>query len=259
MAWLESPIQLAAELGPPGWTVVAAERSKDRAPRLTAAASFDATSPSLKEEFRQLRMREHLPFHAAIVLWPEPGDQGVDAFDAHARGRVSLPKARVIRERVAPFVRSGGRVRAVLLPHEAVVPLAALAGWSSAFVLVMQPPVACLAVVAAGIVDATYVSWEPVRVDVADAPARLLARYQFASRLMPYVRARAGEVPDARVAVCGRYPDLRVAMVPIVEDLDREVDVLDSALVGESGSDPAEPDETSARQLAWAVAAGAVD
>jgi hypothetical protein len=44
-------------------------------------------------------------------------------------------------------------------------------------------------------------------------------------------------------------------MVPVVEELDREVDVLDAALVGEAGDDSAEPNEISGRQLAWAVAA----
>lgn len=252
-------MHLAAELGPSTWTAMAVERLRDCAPRMVAAASFDVMSTSLMDEFRQFRVREHLTSQAAVVLWPEPGDPGVAAFDFQSRGRVSLPKARVIRERVAPFVRSGGQVSDVLLPHEAVVRLAALAGWPSAFVLVMQPPVACLAVVAAGAVDATYVSWEPVPASSANDAARLLARYQFASRLMPYLRARAGEVPEARMAVCGRYPDLRSAMVPIVEELDREVDVLDSALAGESGPDSADPAEISARQLVWAVTAGAPD
>lgn len=257
MAWLDSPVQLAAELGPSTWTMMAAERSRDRAPRVVAAASFDTASPSLVEEVRQFRVRERLPFQAAVILWPRPGDGGVAAVDSRSRTRVSLPKARVIRERVSPFVQSGGQVRDVLLPHEAVVQLVALAGWPAAFVLVMQPPIACLTEIAAGTVEATYVSWEPAPVDGANDATRLLARYQFASRLMPYMRERAGEVPDARVAVCGRYPGLRSAMVPIVEDLDREVDVLDSVLVGQAGSGLAEPDETSASQLVWAVAAAA--
>jgi len=256
VAWLDSPVQLAAELGPSAWTLMAAERSRDRAPRVVATASFDRTSASLVEEFRQFRVRERLPFEAAVILWPEPTDEGVAAADSRSRSRVSLPKARVIRERVSPFVRSGGQVRDVLLPHEAVARLVALAGWPAAFVFVMQPPIACLAVVVSGTVDATYVSCGPAPADGAHDAVRLLARYQFASRLMPYLRERAGEVPDARVAVCGRYPGLRSAMVPIVEDLDREVDVLDSLLVGQDGAGLAEPDDTSAAQLAWAVAAG---
>lgn len=255
MAWLDSPVRLAAELGPSTWTLIAAESLRDVAPRLVATASFDAVSPSLMEELRQFRVRERLPFEATVVLWPEPGDRGVAAVDLRSRTRVSLPKARVIRERVSPFVRSGGQVRDVLLPHEAVAKLVALAGWPAAFVLVMQPPIACLAVVAAGAVDATYVSWEPPAVGAADHAAQLLARYQFASRLMPYMRERAAEVPDAHVAVCGRYPGLRSAMVPVVEELDREVDVLDAALMGQAASGAAEPDETSASQLVWAVAA----
>ena len=253
MGWLASPLHLAVERAPASWTLVAAERAGDRAPRFVVAASFADAPASLSEEIRRFRVREHLPSSATLVLWPELGDAGVVALDSRASGVVTLPKARVIRQRVEPFVRAGGRVTEVLLPHEAALRLAGLAGWSSACVLLMQPSVACLAVIDGRAVRASYLGWLPPQ-PTSTETAKLLARYQLAARLMPYLREWAGQAPQARMAVCGRFPDLRAAMVPIVEELDREVDVLDAGLVPDF-RDEIDPDETSGRQLAWAAAA----
>jgi len=209
----------------------------------------------LSAEMRRFRAGERLPSEAALVLWPEPGDAGVAALDARVDGVVTLPKAREMRERVAPFVRAGGRVREVVLPHEAAIRLVALAEWTSALVLLLQPTAACLVVVDGERVHASYLSWVPELPAVGES-ARLLGRYQFVARLMPYLREWASLAPGARVAVCGRFPDLRSAMLPIVEELDREVDVLDAALVGQPVDEATDPSEISGRQLAWALAAG---
>jgi len=254
-AWLDSSRHLTAELGPVSWTFVAAERVRDGAPRMVAAATFADGAASLQEDIRQFRTSEHLPSEAALVYWPARDDRGVAALGSRSHGTVSLPKARVIRERVAPFVRGGGYVRDVLLPHEAVGRLVALGGWSSACVLVMDLSVACLAVVEAGVVRASYLGWSLSPTDEGES-SRLLTRYQLAARLVPNLRDSFGRAPNARMAVCGRFPDLRSAMLPVVEELDREVDVLDAALVGRPGEDAADPDDIIGRQLAWAVAAG---
>jgi hypothetical protein len=255
VTFLRSSVRLAVERAPASWTLVAAEHARDRAPRLVAAASIDDGDASLSDELRQFRVREHLPSDAALVLWPGHGDAGVAALDSRARGVVTLPKAKVIRERVAPFIRAGGQVREVLLPHEAAVRLAAQAQWTTACLLVMQPTLACLAVIDGAGVRASYFSWEPMGSTDSES-ARTLARYQFAARLVPNLREWVQLAPQATVAVCGPFPDLRLMMVPIVEELDREVDVLDAALVGQPLNEAADPTETSGRQLAWALAAG---
>lgn len=255
MTWLGTRVHLAVERSPTAWTLVAAERSSDRVPRCVTGTSIEAEPASVSEDLRQFRVRERLPSEATLVLWPEAGDAGVATLDARVDGVVSLPKAKVMRQRVAPFVRAGGQVREVLLPHEAAGRLAALAAWPSACVLLLQPTAACLAVVEGESVQASYLSWVPDPAAVGESQ-RLLGRYQFAARLMPHLIAWAGRAPDARMAVCGRFPDLRSAMVPIVEELDREVDVLDASLLGQSADDAADPSEVSARQLAWALAAG---
>jgi hypothetical protein len=255
VAWLESPVSVAAELEPSAWTVVAADHRRGATPRYVAAASFDPSAASLSEDIRQLRVAHRLPLDAAVILWPHATDAGVTPLDARATSSVSLPKARVIRERVAPFVRAGERVTDVLLPHEAVVRMAAMAGWPTACVLVLQSQLACLVEVDGSLAAATYLWWDvpAAGADVSES-ARLLARYQFAARLVPYVRPMVARLPDARIAVCGRFPGLRTAMVPLVEELDREVDVLDAELPGRGPGEAFEPDETAARQLAWAVA-----
>jgi len=255
VTWLGTRVRLAVERTPTSWTLVAAERSSDRMPRCVAGTSIEAEPASVSEDLRKFRGGGHLPSEAVLVLWPEPGDAGVATLDARAAGVVSLPKAKVMRQRVAPFVRAGGQIREVLLPHEAAGRLAALATWSSACVLLLQPTVACLAVVEGERVHASYVSWVPDAAAVGESQ-RLLGRYQFAARLMPHLIAWAGRAPEARMAVCGRFPDLRSAMVPIVEELDREVDVLDASLVGQAADGAADPSEVSARQLAWVLASG---
>lgn len=259
MSWLGSSRYLAVDRGPAAWTLVAAERSKSRAPQLIASATLTAgssepTSAAFIEQIRQARLREKLPTRAAVVLWPEPADAGVIALDAPGRGQVTLPKAKVIRQRMSPFIRAGGQVREILLPHEAASRLVALAGWPSACVLVIEPGAACVVLVEAGAaVAASYLAWSPESVDASEA-TRLLARYQFAARLVPHLREFTGQAEAARLVVCGRFPDLRSAMVPIVEELDRELDVLDAALIGRPVAEGIGPDETCGQQLAWVVA-----
>jgi len=233
---------------------MAVERGPARPSRILAMASFDDASASLIDEIRRFRVGERLPIRASLLLWPTAGDPGVMDVDSCASEPIGLPKARVIRQRVASFVGAGGLVQDVLLPHEVAPHLAALAGCSTACVLLMQPTVACLAVVDGAAVRASYVSW--VAAGAADTEtARLLARYQLVARLVPHVRRWASQAPDARMMACGRFPDLRPVMVPIVEELDREIEVLDVALVGRSDEDDVDADETCGRQLAWALAA----
>ena len=255
MLWWGARLHLAIECSPVEWTCVVAKHRRGQGPELATTATFDASSPVLSQKLRQWRLSERVPSGAGLVLWPEPGDHGVVSIDERPRGVVSLPKARVIRERMAPFVKAGGHVREVLLPHEAAAHLAERAGWSSACVIVMAPSMACAVVIDGGGVQASYVTWTSTP-DAGTESQRLLARYQFAARLVPHVRVAANQVPSAPVAVCGRYPDLRSAMVPMVEEFDRELEVLDGALVGlVSDATLADPDDVCGQQLAWSVAA----
>jgi hypothetical protein len=255
VAWLESSVSVAAELEPSALTLVAADHRRGSTPRCVAAATFDPAAATLSDDIRELRAAHRLPLDAVVILWPHAADAGVTPLDARATSGVVVPKARVIRERVSRLVRAGERVTDVLLPHEAVVRMAAMAGWPAACVLVLQPQTACVVAVQGAAAEATYLRWDtPALMADATESARLLARYQFAARLVPYVRPVAERLPEARVVVCGRFPGLRTAMVPLVEELDREVDVLDAELLGRGAGEAFEPDATAAHQLAWAVA-----
>ena len=257
MGWFRSAEHLALELAPTAWTVAGAERTRERGLRLKAVASFDPQSASLSEEIRHCRLRDRLPFDATLVMWPAATDPGVATLDSRSRVAVSLPKARVIRERIAPFVRAGGRAKDVVLPHEAAGRLVRLAGWTSASVMILEPTSACLAIADGTEVVGAYLHWPELPVAETDA-ARLLARYQFAARLVPHLRGWAANGAGTAMAVCGRFPDLRASMVPIVEELDREVEVLDADWLGLSVREAGDPAEVAGSQLAWAVAGAGV-
>jgi hypothetical protein len=83
----------------------------------------------------------------------------------------------------------------------------------------------------------------------------LLARYQHIASLAPHVRELGGAAPGVRVLVAGHLPALRAAMVPLVEELDHEIDVLDADIPA-AGPAALDADDIAGLQLAWTVAAG---
>ncbi len=253
MPWFRAAEQLAVEVSPSAWRAVAAARTRESTRQIKAWAHFTSEG-ARAEDLREFRVRERLPFEASVILWPHAEDRGVCGLDERPRSAVTLPKARVIRERLTAFVRGGGRARDVLLPHEAAGRLAALAGWTYAGVLLLEPNAACIAVVDGDEVAGAYLSWSSVA-SPSTEHGRLLAPYQFAARLVPHLRGWSANGAGAVLAVCGHHPDLRSAVVPIVEELDQEIDVLDGALVGGGTDLGATGHESASYQLAWAVAA----
>jgi hypothetical protein len=256
--WRKTPTRVAAEALPAGWAMIAATAQPDGNRRVAAAGVFDSASPSLAADLREFRVSAALPTKTSVVLWPRPVDPGVVALDARPRGRVELPKAVVIRERVAPLVRAGGQVDEVVLPHHAIIRLARMRGWPSACVLALHRHGACLSQVEGDLAEPVYLHWaaaDPFADAGAKPAAKLLSRYQFAARIAPYVREFVGTDTTWPLAVCGNFHDLRAAMVPIIEELDRDIEILDGPLTtGSEALAPGGPDE-SALQLVWAVAA----
>jgi hypothetical protein len=193
-----------------------------------------------------------------VILWPEAGDAGVAPIESRDAREVSVPGARVLRERLAPLVRAGGLVTGVWLPHECFGALAAARGLSTACVIVAHPGMTCVGFVHNGAVEARYLSSEPPRErETFDTEAaRLLARYQHIASLAPHVRELGGAGAGVRVLVAGHLPDLRAAMVPLVEELDHEIDILDADLTGAppSALEAAGADDLAGLQLAWTLA-----
>ena len=203
---------------------------------------------------RAYRAAHRLPVEMAAIVWPVAGDAGVAPIDARDYPRAAVPKARALRERIAALVRAGGLVTALVLPHEAMPFVLAARRLDDACVLALHRGVLCLAAVRGGRVDARYLSWEP-ELPGDDSRRELLARYQLAAGLAPHMREVLSRLPDgAPLAVMGTIPSLRAVMMPLVEELDREIDVFDADLPG-ADIDGLDADELAARQLAAALAA----
>jgi len=256
MDWLTPPVRVAAELAPAVWTFVAAERRRDASPRLVASRAIDATGAALGDDIRAFRRSSKLPLDVSVILWPYAADAGVVPIESRDSSEVIVPSARVIRERVSPLVRAGGLVTDVWLPHECMAALVAGRGLTSACVIAAHPGMTCVGFVLDGAVRARYLSSTAPPPSFDKESERLLARYQHISMLAPHVRELGGAGDGVRVLVTGSLPALRAAMVPLVEELDHEIDVLDADLPAGASQvlDQADADEIAGVQLAWALA-----
>jgi len=258
-----APIRVAAELAPAVWTFAAAEHKKDNPVRLVSARAIevtDATDPTgtaLGDDIRAFRRTAKLPLDASVILWPLASDEGVAPIASRPTVPLSVPKAKVLRERIAGLVRAGGVATGVWLPHECFVALARSRGESRACVIVAHAGMTCVGLVTDGAVRARYLSSAVPPATFDTESQRLLARYQHIAALAPHVRELGGATAGVRVLVAGRVPELRAAMVPLVEELDHEIDVLDGDLAGAPGPalDASSPDEIAGLQLAWTLAA----
>jgi hypothetical protein len=256
MAWLSASVRVAAELAPAVWTFVAAEPKREGAARFVTARAISATGAAPGDDIRAFRRAAKLPMNVSAILWPRAGDAGVAPIESRDAAEVSVPGARVLRERLAPLVRAGGRVTGVWLPHECFGALAASRGLATACVIVAHPGMTCAGFVMDGAVRARYLSSEPPREAFGTESARLLARYQHIASLAPHVRELGGAGAGVRVIVAGQLPDLRAAMVPLVEELDHEIDILDADLPGvpPAALEAAGADDLAGLQLAWTIA-----
>lgn len=253
MDWLSAPVRVAAELAPSVWTFAAAERKRDGTPRLKAARAIPATGAALEDDIRAFRRTAKLPMDVGVVLWPHAGDEGVSPIESRQASDVRVPNARVLRDRVSRLVRAGGVVSGVWLPHECFTALAASRGAATACVIIAHPGMTCVGFVMDGEVRARYLS-SPVPPDHFEGESeRLLARYQHIASLAPHVRELGGAAAGVRVLVAGHLPALRAAMVPLVEELDHEIDVLDAEMPAWAPT-TLEADDISGLQLAWTLA-----
>ena len=260
MDWLSAPVRVAAELAPTVWTFAAAERqrsgassSRGGAARLVAARAIGASGAALEDDIRAFRRAAKLPMEVGVVLWPLPGDEGVSPIESRHAADVRVPNARVLRDRVSHLVRAGGLVTGVWLPHECFAALAAARGESTACVIIAHPGMTCVGFVMDGHVRARYLS-SPVAPERFERESeRLLARYQHIASLAPHVRELGGAAAGVRVLVAGHLPALRAAMVPLVEELDHEIDVLDAEVPAWAPT-TLEADDISGLQLAWTLA-----
>src|SRR5215204_1209593 len=200
----------------------------------------------------------------AVVLDPAsfPGEQSYTVGMRHARRTAKLPRrARVVvwgleegssaqdaalKPLLVPLANAGFRVERLVSPCDALAALARVrtpvGEGSTCWVAVNRGGVAIVVVRPGKQLYAHSFLWNS-NVGATGSQARLLQRYSLVSFLSPEIKrgmqeARRQGTPISAVVTCGNLPDLRSLTMPLIEELDLEVETLDS-LDGLSVSPPA--------------------
>lgn len=198
---------------------------------------------------RAAREENGLPAHARVVAWGVPGAPAqLDL--AH------LPE-------IGPLVSAGFVIDAIVSPAQAMARLVNArkidTTGSAVAVLSLNTHGAAIAIVSNGEpISARSFGWLLGR-PFAHGRSELLERYLLVSQVAPqlqhvidFVRPVYG-VAIASVLVCGNLPNLRSLTMPLIEEMDIEIETLDSLDLLES-ADVAPADAVPSLQLAAAVA-----
>jgi hypothetical protein len=215
------------ELGPESCVLVRA-RSRRAAVEVStlhqiARSAWPASHAALSATLRQQRKAKRFPRRARLVVWAlaEPLQDGDP----------------VVRSLVAPVAAAGFRVERVLTPPEALAEIARTRsrgrGVAVAW-LALNMHGAAVAIVRDGeLLYGRTFEWHYAG-HARDPRGELLQRYSLVAHLAPEVRhgmtqARRthGAIVEAAVTI-GDLPDLRSLTMPLIEELDLEVETLDS-------------------------------
>lgn len=215
---------------------------------------------TLIDELRRVRLAQRLPRRARVVVWPAAGDRGVISADTPGSEEAFSPDVWRLRERLRPIVRAGFRIGSAIAPAQAVAALASMAGPSVVAGLAVDERAGSVAIVGGeGLLISRELAWT---FPPPAGAAPLVDRYAFAAQVLPQLRRAidaARDRHDARidkVVLCGSAPALRALAVPMIEELDVEVETLDGA--GGIACD-ADPDDAASAQLAAGAALAARD
>jgi hypothetical protein len=186
--------------------------------RLTSFPGADAHVAALRNSRRTLR----LPRRCRVVLWGLPDG--------------ASPRDPAAAEALAPLVAAGFKVERVVTPCNALGALSrvksARADDAICWVAINTAGVAIAAIRPGEQIYARSFGWDS-SVGSTGSQARLLQRYSLVAFLAPEVRraisaAREIGYPVRAVVTCGNLPDLRSLTMPLIEELDTEVETLDS-------------------------------
>ena len=187
-----------------------------------APADWPAQDLALAELLRSVRRRKKLPRAAHVVAWGLPG---VGAED---------PRSRAVLE---PLVAAGFRVDALSGPVQALARLAdrdARTGEGAVAWLALNRSGVAIAIVRGHeLLFSREFAWS-FNQGQAGSRAELLQRYCLVSHLAPEVQRGIAMVLASHgvavetVVTCGDLPDLRSLTMPLIEELDLEVETLDS-------------------------------
>ena len=137
---------------------------------------------------------------------------------------------------LAPLTGAGFRVERVVSPCNALAALARVkavrGAGATCWVAINRGGVAIVVIRPGKQIYAHSFPWDS-NVGATGSQARLLQRYSLVSFLAPEVKramseARASGFPVEAVITCGNLPDLRSLTMPLIEELDIEVETLDS-------------------------------
>lgn len=273
------------ELGPEACVVVRVRGGGDRvelsAVRGLRGDDWDARRP-LVENLAEARRTHRLPRAARVVAWGLP--QSASSTDSANPLDSADQTARTL---VSPLREAGFDVEAVLSPAQALAVLARRRprppGRGGAIWLALNRQGAAIAIVDGGdLLYAREFDWHYR--PSATVKEELLQRYSLVAHLSPEVRhgldiVRASrDVVIGSVVTCGDLPDLRSLTMPLIEELDIDVETLDtlegldvsrlderddlaeraSALWLAAAVGASEPSSGAARLRPWLAAAAAV-
>ena len=184
----------------------------------TSFPGVDAFAAALRKARRTL----HLPRRSRVVLWGLP-----DGATPRDPGAVSA---------LAPLIAAGFKVERVVTPCNALGALSRLKSVrgedATCWVAINTGSVAIVVIRPGQQLYARAFGWNST-VGSSGSQARLLQRYSLVAFLAPEVKramaaAQAAECPVRAVVTCGNLPDLRSMTMPLIEELDVEVETLDS-------------------------------
>ena len=194
--------------------------------KLIAADTLDPASFPGVDAFvaalRQARRRRHFPRRCHAIVWGLP--------DGARRNDPA------VRPMLAPLVGAGFRVDRVVTPCNALAALGRVrtprGEGGTCWLAINRGGVAIVVLRPGRLLYAHSFIWDS-SVGATGSQARLLQRYSLVSFLAPEVRramaaAREQGAPVEAIVTCGNLPDLRSLTMPLIEELDVEVETLDS-------------------------------
>jgi hypothetical protein len=168
------------------------------------------------------RRARRLPRRCRVVVWGLP--EGANRENVE------------VKPLLAPLVSAGFKVERVVSPCNALAALARLKSsrgeGSMCWLAVNRGGVAIVVVRPGSQIYAHSFVWDS-SIGNTGSQARLLQRYSLVSFLSPEIKramaeARKAGSPVNVVVTCGNLPDLRSLTMPLIEELDVEVEPLDS-------------------------------
>ncbi|HEY3884269.1 MAG TPA: hypothetical protein VGL62_03605, partial [Vicinamibacterales bacterium] len=207
-------------------------------------------SDALAKGLRQARRSLKLPRRARVVLWGMP--DGANRKDP------------AVAPLLAPLVQAGFRIERVVSPCNALGALSRLRtprpNGATCWLAINRTGVAIIAVRPGRLLYSRFFEWDST-VGATGSQARLLQRYSLVAFLAPEVRramnaAREQGTPIGAIVTCGNLPDLRSLTMPLIEELDVEVETLDSfeGLAVKPGVADKSGDAAAALRIACAAA-----